>query len=76
VYTRCNGAPTKPEGVDNMAKIRNTETKIEIVKPVKGQIAYKRTTDRYGKPRGSWSCHVQFLLVGRGAKGRFVSLRV
>ena len=61
-------------GVDTMAKIRNAETSITIVKPQ--QVQYKRTSARYGKRKGTFSSHVQYLLVGRGTDGKFVSLRV
>lgn len=57
-----------------MAKIRNVETSISIVKPQ--QVQYRRTSSRYGKRKGTFSSHVQYLLVGRGLDGRFKSLRV
>lgn len=57
-----------------MAKIRNAQTSITIVKPQ--QVQYKRTSSRYGKRKGTFSSHVQYLLVGRGTDGKFVSLRV
>lgn len=62
------------KGVDNMANIRNAQTSITIVKPQ--QVQYRRTTSRYGKRKGTFSNHVQYLLVGRGVDGRFTSLRV
>jgi len=57
-----------------MAKIRNAQTSITIVKPE--EVLYRRKTDRYGKRKGTFSSHVQYLLVGRGTDGRWKSLRV
>ncbi|WP_287011000.1 hypothetical protein [Alteromonas sp.] len=57
-----------------MANIRNAQTSITIVKPQ--QVQYKRMSSRYGKRKGTFSSHVQYLLVGRGTDGKFVSLRV
>jgi hypothetical protein len=62
------------KGVDNMAKIRNTETPITIVKPK--DVLYRRKTNRYNKRKGTFSSHVQYLLVGRDEQGRWKSLRV
>jgi hypothetical protein len=57
-----------------MAKIRNTETPITIVKPK--DVLYRRKTNRYNKRKGTFSSHVQYLLVGRDEQGRWKSLRV
>lgn len=58
-----------------MAKnIRNAETSITIVKPE--EVLFRRKTARYGKRKGTFSSHVQYLLVGRDELGRWKSLRV
>jgi len=58
-----------------MAKNRNTETTITIVKPE--QVLFRRKTNRYGKRKGTMSSNSRYLMVGRDVlTGQFKSLRV
>jgi|DEB0MinimDraft_10_1074344.scaffolds.fasta_scaffold16379_1 hypothetical protein len=58
-----------------MAKNRNTETIITIVKPE--QVLFRRKTNRYGKRKGTMSSNSRYLMVGRDVlTGQFKSLRV